>query len=231
MEPVPPSERTNRVEKDECPASQESPNWRTRRESAPGPRDKTFLKMAARAVRGRSGHEGRAQAPMTADSNASLPLIAIGPSRGSSASHHASGVAWPPAAGRPPQGHRRPGGHRQRGPPSRYRGPRRHARLGAAGRRPPSRAVAPQSTNSPSRRRRRRSDYVNHPRRMAYPTARAVETDRRSHLGQIWSRSGGSHTPTIAENELNRGVVTYHGGEREIGGIVGELVEPMELST
>jgi hypothetical protein len=35
------------------------------------------------------------KAPITADSNAWLPLIAIGPSRRSSASHHASGVAWP----------------------------------------------------------------------------------------------------------------------------------------
>ena len=47
MEPVPPNVRTNRVEKPECPASRESPNWRTRRESAPGRRDKTFLKITA----------------------------------------------------------------------------------------------------------------------------------------------------------------------------------------
>ncbi len=39
------------------------------------------------------------KAPITAASNAWLPLIAIGPSRRSSASHHASGVAWPTASG------------------------------------------------------------------------------------------------------------------------------------
>lgn len=39
------------------------------------------------------------------------------------------------------------------------------------------------------------------------------------------------NTLAIAENELNRGLVADNGGEREIGGIVGELVQPMELST
>jgi hypothetical protein len=47
MEPVPPNERTNALNNRECPASQESPNWRTHRGSAPGPKIKSFLKIAA----------------------------------------------------------------------------------------------------------------------------------------------------------------------------------------
>jgi hypothetical protein len=39
------------------------------------------------------------KALMTAASNGWLPLIVIGPSRRSSASHYASGVAWPTASG------------------------------------------------------------------------------------------------------------------------------------
>ena len=40
MEPASPNERTNRGKRRKCPASQESPNWRTHRENAPGPQIK-----------------------------------------------------------------------------------------------------------------------------------------------------------------------------------------------
>ena len=76
------------------------------------------------------------------------------------------------------------------------------------------------------------SDYVNHPRYMADPTAGRVFRAGQSRLGRrLLSTSANTaqiatrpNTFTIAENELNGSLVADHGGEREIGGIVGELV-------